>query len=267
MPRKSTLGSADLAVTRFLSGFARHLLAAGLSHAQFTALARIAYFRAASEIATFRNRRVNYSAVAAMTGLTRLQVRELAKQGPAVAPTKPDRLARIIEGWTTDPRFQKSDFSPRRLSIGAKPLGFRDLVRKYGGDIPPRATLREMVRNHLVTLQGQYVQLDAKAHDTSAQGRLRNVSEALTALVGTSRSNADSHPMRSLSREITYSGVSAKGRILLQKRAAESLQAFVAELQAAGIAASIESPPNRRHSGRINRTRVVIISEELDEEG
>jgi hypothetical protein len=267
MPRKSTLGSADVAVTHFLSGFARHLLAAGLSHAQFTALARIAYFRAASEIATFRNRRVNYSAVAAMTGLTRLQVRELAKQGPAAALAKPDRFVRIIEGWTTDPRFQKSDFSPRRLAIGAKPSGFRDLVRKYGGDIPPRATLREMVRNRLVTLHGQYVQLDAKAHDTKAQGRLRHMSEALTALVGASRMSADSYPICSLTREITYSGASAKGRVLLQKRTAESLHAFVAELQAAGTAASIESPPNRRQGGRITRTRVVLISEELDEEG
>jgi hypothetical protein len=142
MPRKSTSGnrSADLAVTQFLAEFAKHLLAAGLSYSQFAALAQIAFFRAASESATFRNRRINYSAVAAMTGLTRVQVRELARDGSVTSSARRDRIAKIIEGWTTDVSFLKADSSPKSLNIGSRAGGFGDLVRKYGGDIPPRAT-------------------------------------------------------------------------------------------------------------------------------
>lgn len=269
MPRKSTSGrrSVELAVTHFLSEFARHLLAAGLSYSQFIALARIAFFRAAAEGATFRNRRINYSAVAAMTGLTRVQVREIAKRG-SEAQGKRDRLARIIEGWTTDASFLKSDFSPRRLRIGTTPSGFADLVRKYGGDIPPRATLREMIRNRYVVVRGQYVQLDLNVHETKARGRLRLLSDSLASLVSGSLLNAEPpSSMRSLNYEVTYSGTSARGRILLQKKSAERLRAFLTELQAAGAAAAVESPPNRRQRGLVTRTRVVLISEELESQG
>lgn len=266
MPKRSTsgTGNTDLAVAQFLSEYARYLLAAGLSYSQFIELARSAYFKAASESATFRNRRVNQSAVAAMTGLTRVQVRELATRGAVSAVVKQGRIARIIEGWTTDPRFLKADFSPRRLSLVVKPGGFADLVRRYGGDIPPRATLREMARNQYVSMQGQFVRLDPKAHETRAQGRLRHISDALAALVSGSQSDADPpYAIRTLSREITYCGTSAKGRILMQKRTAESLRAFLTELQAAGNAVSIESPPNRKQNRLITRTRVLLVSEEM----
>lgn len=269
MPSKSISGtrSADSAVTRFLTEFARYLLDAGVPYAQFTALARTAYFKAASKRATFRNKRVNYSAVAAMTGLTRLQVRELAKQKEATAAGKRDRITRIIEGWATDPRFLKSDLTPRRLAIGTKPSGFGDLVRKYGGDIPPRAILREMQRHSYVTVRGQYVQLDPTTNATRAQGSLLQISEALVALIRGSRSSEEvAYPIRSLSQEITYSGTSAKGRILLQKRSAQRLRVFLEELQAAGVAASIESPPSSKQGRRTTRTRVVLLSEELGEE-
>jgi hypothetical protein len=269
MPRRSNTGSrgSDSAVTLFLAEFCRYLIGAGLSYPQFTALARTAYFKAASDSATFRNRRINFSSVAAMTGLTRVQVRELAKQGTHIPPAKRGRIFRIIEGWTTDPRFVKPDFSPRRLSLRAKSTGFADLIRKYGGDIPPKATLREMVRNGYVTVRDQHVQLEPTAHETKGQVRLKHLSVALTELVKGSRPYADSqYPLRAFTREVTYSGTSAKGRILLQRRSAETLRAFMAELQAAGSAASIESPPLRKQTRRVTRTRVVLLSEELDDE-
>lgn len=256
-----------MAVTQFLAEFARALLAAGLSYSHFAALARTAFFRAASESATFRNQRVNHSAVAAMTGLTRVQVRALAKQESQAVVAKRDRIARIVEGWTTDPAFTGSDLGPRRLNVGGTSFGFAQLVRKYGGDIPPRAMLREMTRKGYVSVSGRYAQLNPEISETKAQERLRRVSDALTALISGSRlGNGSTSGVRSQIYEATYPGTSAKGRILLQRRSADSLRAFVAELQASGSAASVESPPSRKQRGLTTRTRVVLVSEDFESE-
>lgn len=266
MPRKSTSGnrSIELAIAQFLAEFARSMLAAGVTYPKFADLARAAFFEAASGSATFRNQRINLSAVAAMTGLTRTQARELVKKEKR-SSTKADRVDHLIEGWTNDPEFLKGDFSPRRLRIGAKTLGFSELVRRYGGDIPPRATLREMIRKRFVTIHGQYVQLDPKVRESKAQARLRHVSNILAAMIMGPRSDLDppSH-VRTLRHEVTYSGTSPKGRILLQKRSAESLRALLSELQAAGTAASLESPPIRKRGSLTTRTRVVLISEDFN---
>src|SRR5262245_40832071 len=99
-----------------MTEFARYLVAAGVSNSQFTAISRLAYFRAASHDAKFRNEKINQSALAAMTGLTRSQVRALLKQADgSVQEKSSDRIGRLLDGWTLDPAFVTASYSPRSL--------------------------------------------------------------------------------------------------------------------------------------------------------
>ncbi len=248
-----------------MSEFARYLVVSGVTASRFAGVMRVAFYRAASAEARFRNKRLNHSAVAAMTGLTRAQVRDFAKQEKLAPRTGRDRMENIIEGWTSDPAFTTSGYAPRRLTVGTRNASFNSLVRKYGGDIPARSVLREMIRNGCITLQGQYISLTMKARQTRSQARLHHLCGALSKLLSESpdRSNA-LYPLRILNAEVTYPATSAKGRVLMQRRSDKSLRALMAELQAAGSAASIESPPGPGQSEWTTRTRVVLISEELD---
>lgn len=244
--------------------FARFLVAAGVTNSRFSAIARRAYFLAATEDSKFRNNRLNQSAVAAMTGLTRTQVRAYANPNNLNRKTRSDRIYSLIWGWSTDPAFTTSNGHPRRLSIGSKNATFGQLARKYGGDIPSRSVIREMVRNGLATTSGGYIRLTSKARRTSSQARLQHIAQMLAKLIGqpTSHSKRNSQ-IRTIIREISVPSASSKGRVLLQKKAAAELSSFVSDLEAAGYAASIEAPRNGRTPSAITRYKVVVLTEEL----
>ncbi len=236
-----------------------------MSSSQFTNISRLAFFRAASRNARFENRRINQSEVAAMTGLTRVQVRQFAKKNVPPSSAKPNPLTRVLEGWIKDPEFISADYLPRRLPLGGTGASFVLLVRKYGGDVSPRSVLRELQRLNYVTVEKRFVILNPTARQTRAQARLQSIVTAVTNLLKEQeRRSTQKYPLRTLNCEITYPATSAKGRILMQQRLAENLKAFVAELQAAGTAASLEAPPSRAQERFVTRTRVAVLSEEID---
>jgi hypothetical protein len=267
MGRKSAtlMRTADSEVIAFMSEFARHLVAAGITSSRFADISRNAFYKAASVDARFRNKRLNQSAVAAMTGLTRVQVREFSQQERAAPRAKPSRVESVVKGWSLDPAFLTASFRPKRLSIGRRNANFSTLVRKYGGDVPARSVLRELVRAGCVTVRGRFVSLKPDVGRTPGQTRLEYLSQSLVGLLGeSSHCSGSAHPFQALNREVLYSATSTKGRILIQQRSARSLDALMAELKAAGDAASIESPPKSARKGLVTRTRVVLLSEELN---
>lgn len=266
LPKRNRVPDSD--VIDFMSEFARYLVAAGMTNARFTEISRLAFYEAASVDARFGNRKLNQSAVAAMTGLTRPQVRGFSRGREIPASTRMGRLDKIIEGWTADPVFTTSTYTPKRLSIGHRNATFNSLVRKYGGDVPARSVLREFVRTGCVTVHHDQVSLNPTAHRTLAQLRLRQLSQSLVELLKEpSKKSSQGSPLRVICKEVSHRAASAKGRILVQKRVAESLEAMTAELKAAGEAAAIELPPAPESADRVTRTRIVLISEELDLKG
>ncbi len=247
---------------------ARYLMAAGVNSAQFAEVARISFYRAATDGARFRNNRLNQSAVAAITGLTRAQVRDYSQQDVPIPRERRDRVANVIRGWTTDPIFLTTNYTPKPLEFGKRNSSFNSLVRKYGGDVPARSILREMVRKGCVTLEASQVVLAPRARRTPGQVRLELLAQTLLGLLQEPNPQLQvQSPIQTLSGEILFPAASRKGRILLQKSASRSLRALLAELEAAGNAAALESPPNVRQRKRVTRTRVVLISEDLNTKG
>lgn len=251
-------------VVEFMSEFARHLIAAGISAQRFSAISRLAYFVAASDLARFGNDRLNQSSVAAMTGLTRVQVRQFAKQErPRPSDTR-DRFECLIEGWATDPSFTDARFEPRRLRAVGGGKGFPALAKKYGGDVPARALLRELQRHKLVSLRNGYVSLNRLGSRGRNEYRLRLVSRVLCDLIKDSPETVVHSPIRTINLETRYPIASDKGRVLIQKRAEEGLRNFLSGLQAAGTAASIASPRLTGRGKRVTRARLVLVTEDVD---
>ena len=132
-------------------------LEAGGSITDFNELVRQTFVLAAGEMAKLGSGRVNASAVAARTGLSRAEVNRLLRASPAVEAQSPhaSRAVRVLEGWKRDPRFLTAGGRPRSLPLKGARGSFHELVRLYSGDVPPRPILNELCRLGLARLSAR----------------------------------------------------------------------------------------------------------------
>ena len=131
----------------------------GFGVGEFEVAARLAFVQAAAVQGRTKGGRTNVSRMAAMTGLTRKEVRQLLQileaKGRLVAPSASrQRTARVLEAWRTDPLYLDDRGRPRVLSVAGAGPSFRTLVRSYAGDVTPTAVLRELERTGAVRPTG-----------------------------------------------------------------------------------------------------------------
>ena len=132
-----------------LRPLARALLRAGIGYREFAEISKSAFVDVATKDYGLRGRPTNISRVAVMTGLTRKEVRRLrnkSESGDETEITRPMPMAIILHRWFTESDFLDSAGKPRDLTFDGGPNSFSDLVRRYGGDIPPGAMRTEMKR-------------------------------------------------------------------------------------------------------------------------
>jgi hypothetical protein len=266
MGKRLHKATVETELTELMTELARYLLSAGISSSRFGEISRVAYFRAASLKGRFGNNRVNKSAIAAMTGLTRSQVRTYSREGTSemVLGNKPDRIENVVIGWMRDPAYCTSNYKPKKLRIAGRNSSFSTLVRKYGGDVPARSILRELVRTKQVKVDGPRASLQLKGVSTPGVARLKHLAESLATLLHVESDRSDlPNSFLALGGEIETPATSAIGRILLDRRSVGSLRSLLSSLQAAGDAAAVESPPGQKRRDRAIRTRVLILREEL----
>lgn len=139
---------------RVLRPILRFLLLHGLSYPEFNQISRwLCVDIAMSEKEFYMpGRRRQYKArVAAITGLSRKAVLQLYS---SPRPDENDELmsfnraGRVLQGWLEDERYTDDNGQPQLIPFkaGEGRRSFSALVRKYSGDIPPRAILNELIR-------------------------------------------------------------------------------------------------------------------------
>ena len=74
------------------------------------------------------------------------------EQGDKASSDKYNRLSRVIAGWRRDPDFRDKRGGAASLDIKGDGLAFSELVRRYSGDMTPRAMLDELLRVDAVKL-------------------------------------------------------------------------------------------------------------------
>ena len=129
----------------------RLLVSQGLTHAEFSEVAKEVYVEVA--LRHFEpSERVNKSRVAVLTGLTRKEVKNVidrAIESSALEKTK-SRPSRVLSGWYEDPKFTGPYGIPLELPYEGSNEGqasFTELVRTYSGDMAPRQMLNELLRS------------------------------------------------------------------------------------------------------------------------
>lgn len=167
---------------QLLDELAYILLPQGITPEEFSALAREAFIRAATERSRLRNGRVNRSKIAALTGLSRREIKRILDVDRAERSLEHNRSSRtpserVVQGWLSDRRFRTVQGQPKLLAIAGGASSFQRLVKEYGGDISPRGVLEELVRSRMVRKLGRRVELclSKLRNPNAGLGRFRQI--------------------------------------------------------------------------------------------
>jgi hypothetical protein len=272
VPDTSILSSDALtrSVLRILARFARLLLRHGLALPAFVELAKRAYLEAAMNDMALPGRKATISRAAVLTGLTRKEVQRLQSEPAPPAPelmSTHNRAARVLAGWVRDPHFHATPGTPATLPFDAGETSFAALVRQYGGDVPPRAVLDELMRVGAVERDAQgRLRALARAYipRTSAAGKLDILGADVSYLIGTIDHNLEHGEVEPrFQRKVTYDNVPAEAVEEFRAMAAREGQALLERLGDWLAQHDRDVNPAVRGSGRM-RVGVGVFAFEED---
>ena len=135
------------------------LLRNGVTHKDLALICKQLYVQVASEEFGIRGRDTNLSRVAMLTGIDRKEVARIKESLQHNTQSEEnqqhqDRLTRLLSAWHQDPDFCTDQNQPLALSIEGDTQSFALLARRYGGDFPASALLKELKRVGVVEALG-----------------------------------------------------------------------------------------------------------------
>lgn len=240
MKSSDTNNPLHRALYRILRPLARLLLRNGIPFAEFAELVKRAYVDAAMEDFSDNRKKPTDSRAAVMTGLTRKEVRKqreiLAGEHDGCADARyENRASRVVSGWVHDSAFQGGEGEPAELPFDG-PSSFSELVRRYSGDMTPRAVLEELERVGVVATgdSGKLV-LRQRAYIPAGDSEemLQIFGEDVSDLIATIDHNlvgseADSQPL--FQRTLVYNNIPPEVMARWRPYAAQQSQAMLEQL-------------------------------------
>ena len=257
------------AVLRILHALARLLLRHGMPLRTFVELAKRAYVNLALREFAIPGRKPSISRAAILTGLTRKEVQRLAGAPEELAGESyaaHSRAARIVAGWVRDADFQASGGEPRELEMDEGAASFAALVRRYGGDVPPRAVLDELMRvGAVVRTTENRVRLNARVYIPRASevSKLMILGADVSYLINTIDHNLqDSGRTPRFQRKVMYDNVPIEAMEEFRKLTERHAQELIELLDAWLARHDRDVNPAVRGSGRVRAGVGIFAFEE-----
>jgi hypothetical protein len=170
------------AVIKLLRPLARILLKNGVSFSTFSDLAKWTYVDIAAKEFGIAGRKQSTSRVSVITGLSRrevMRVRKLPRPDVTASTEKHNRAARVIAAWRRESDFLDSRGKPALLPIEGEGASFSELVKRFSGNVPPRAILDELINvgaaerrqdGKIALLTRAYIPRNIEAHKLNILG-------------------------------------------------------------------------------------------------
>ena len=136
------------AVLKLLRPLARILLRNGVSFSTFSDAAKWIYVDVATKEFRIEGRKQSTSRVSVITGLARrevMRVRKLPRPDVTASTERHNRAARVIAAWRRESDFLDAEGKPALLQMEGRGATFSELVKRFSGNVPPRAILDELI--------------------------------------------------------------------------------------------------------------------------
>ena len=260
----------QLAALRVLRALIRILVRHGMTLPAFVELAKRAYVDVALKDFTIPGRKPSVSRAALLTGLTRKETQRIAddrEAGVASAYALPEnRAARVVAGWVRDADFHGPDGQPLALPFeGAEPT-FSTLVRRHGGDVPPRALLDELRRVGTVERQeGGSLKLLTRVYIPRASdaAKLRILAADVPYLIGTIDHNLQGLEPSRFQRKVMYDNLPLEAMAEFRAVSSRHAQELIELLDRWLANHDRDDNPAVTGSGRMRAGVGVFVFEEL----
>ena len=257
------------AIARLLIPLVRVILRYGIPYGAFAEIAKRVYVDVALDEFAIPGRKPTISRASVITGLSRkeiLRIRRLPDIGEDDPAQSYNRAIRVIGGWVRDSDFTGKDGEPEPLPFEGGRRSFAALVRRYSGDVTPRAILDELLRVESVerTDDGEiklrsraYVPADGDSEIISIMG------SDVADLISTIDHNLRETPKNSwFQLKVSYDNLPAEPlarfRTLSTKESRKLLEIFDRELSAMDR----ETNPKSRGTGRYRAGVSIYYFEE-----
>jgi hypothetical protein len=136
------------AILRLLRPLVRILLKNGVSFGTFSELAKWVYVDVAAREFGIEGRKQSTSRVSVITGLSRrevMRVRQISGPDITAGTERHNRAARVIAAWRRERDFLDAEGQPAPLQMEGRGATFSELIKRFSGNVPPRAVLDELI--------------------------------------------------------------------------------------------------------------------------
>lgn len=144
------------AFRHFIRPIIRFLLRHGVTWDEFSELSKDMYVDVAREGYGLQGRPTNNARVALMTGLSRREVARvrdrLLDDVEDPADRSGNRISQILTGWHVDEEFADTKGQPKELPPTGDTGSMTSLLKRYAGDLPHSAVLKEMQQQGLIEI-------------------------------------------------------------------------------------------------------------------
>lgn len=245
------------AVLRLLRPLVRILLRNGVSYRTFSDLIKWVYVDVAIKEFGIKGRKQSTSRVSVITGLSRkevMRVLKLSRPDDHANTEKYNRAARVIAAWRRESDFLDAEGKPAPLPMIGPGATFSELVKRFGGDVPVRATLDELIRVGAVErLEDGSVCLLTRAYipESSDADKLHVLGTDVGHLISTIGQNLKHDPIGPLfQRKVAYDNLPDEVLPEFRKLSAKKAQALLEKLDRWLAQRDRDVTPTVKGSGR-----------------
>lgn len=263
-----------IAIYRLLRPLVRILLRYGMPFGSFMQIAKQVYVEIAEQDFKLPGKKQTDSRISVITGLTRKDVklfrnRSVTEDGDTAA--RYNRAARVINGWIQDRSYLDGWNKPMILAVEGAGSTFTSLVRDYGGDIPVRAVLDELLRVGAVErLDDGRVRLLQNAYvpHTGEVDKLHILGKDTALLIKTFDHNlrfpdTEEHWFQ---RKVAYNNLPQEAVPILQNMVSNQGQKFLEEINSWLSNQDRDNNPHAKGSGRCHAgVGIYFFQEEYDD--
>jgi hypothetical protein len=165
------------AILRLLRPLVKLSLKKGISYGTFTSLLKWVFYDVAYKEFIIEGRKQTQSRISVITGFSRKEVKrlsELDRPTTRLQKEQYNRAARVISGWRRDNEYVDDQGQPLIIPIIGEGATFETLVKRFSGDMPPRAVLDELIRLGTLKLEsGNRVRLVQEAFMPTADEAIK----------------------------------------------------------------------------------------------